>query len=228
MKTKLYILLFAVLSFASCRQAEKADDTQLRTGDLIFVGIPYDYELTDTSGMDAAIVDATGDSLGVNYIHVAIVEVDGDSVWIIDATAKRGVDRYPIDTFCCDFRLKDGSYPQFDVMRLKESPDCADFIENAKGYIGRKYDLAFSPDNEEQYCSELVRNAFRNADGSYIFGEAPMNFKGPDGEFPPYWVQLFEWLGSPIPQDVMGTNPNDMSKDTNLVYIMSLNCKTMK
>ena len=155
MKTKLYIFLFAALCLVSCRQAEKAVDTQLRTGDLIFVGIPYDYQLVDTSGMDAAIVDATGDSLGVNYIHVAIVEVDGDSVWIVDATAKRGVDRYPIDTFYRDFRLKDGSYPQFDVMRLKESPDCADFIDNAKGYIGRKYDLAFSPDNEEQYCSDL-------------------------------------------------------------------------
>lgn len=222
MKTKFCIFLLAAVCFASCRQADKAVDTQLHTGDLLFVGIPYGYDLADTSGMDAAIVDATGDSLGVNYIHVAIVEVDGDSVWIVDATAKRGVERYPIDAFYRDFRLRDGSCPQFDIMRLKGNRDCSPFVEQARTYVGRPYDLAFLPDNDAQYCSELVRNSFRNADGSYIFDEAPMNFKGPDGEFPVYWIQLFEWLGSPIPQGLMGTNPNDMSKDTNLVYVMSL------
>lgn len=37
-----------------------------------------------------------------------------------------------------------------------------------------------------------------------------MNFKGPDGEYPAYWVKLFAKMGVPIPQDVPGTNPRDM------------------
>ena len=44
-----------------------------------------------------------------------------------------------------------------------------------------------------------------------------MNFKNPDGEFPLYWRQLFEMIGSPIPQGEDGTNPQDMSRSTALV-----------
>ena len=52
--------------------------------------------------MTGAIAAATG-SGDTEYIHVAILEVDavGD-LWIIDATLKHGVARYPID------KLKDG------------------------------------------------------------------------------------------------------------------------
>ena len=226
MKHILFPILLVFLALASCRNANgrqiEADDTQLRNGDLIFVGIPMDYTLSDSASIDQAIVDATGDSGSVNYIHVAIVEVDGDSTFVIDATIKRGVARYPIDTFFADFKLKDGSFPRLDVMRLRQDVDAEIFIANAKRYLGRKYDMWFLPDNEEQYCSELVRNAYRMDEGSYVFGEAPMNFKNADGEYPIYWKELFGILGMPIPQGVMGTNPNDMSQDTNLHFVTSI------
>lgn len=225
---KRIILLFVVFALAltSCRQASEqqdvAADNQLQNGDLIFVGIPMDYTIADSTSIDQAIVDATGDSGTVNYIHVAIVETEGDSTFIIDATIKRGVARYPIDTFFVDFRLKDGSSPRFDVMRLKDNSDASIYVQRAIEYVGRKYDMCFLPDNDDQYCSELVRNAYVTADKTYLFAEAPMNFKNADGEFPPYWKELFDILGMPIPQDFMGTNPNDMSQDTNLRYVTTL------
>lgn len=43
-----------------------------------------------------------------------------DSVWIIDATIAHGVDRHPLDTFLRVFTLKDGSYPEFIVKRVKD------------------------------------------------------------------------------------------------------------
>lgn len=38
-----------------------------------------------------------------------------------------------------------------------------------------------------------------------------MNFLAPDGSLPAYWEELFERLDMPVPQDVPGTNPQDMS-----------------
>lgn len=207
------------LSLNSCHSSVVENYTttvggvSIQNGDLLFVGIPLDYHLTDSAGMDDAIASATGKDGEINYIHVAILEVDeNDSLWVIDATIKHGVDRHPFRIFLSDFTLKDGSYPVLDVKRLKDNTAAASYVEKAKTFEGRGYDVYFSPDNEEQYCSELVRNSYVTDKGAYWFSNAPMNFKSEDGTFPPYWVELFGQLGEPIPQGVPGTNPADMSK----------------
>lgn len=215
MKQIPYIIpaLALLLSAACSRQTEPV----LRTGDLLFVGLPWDYR-ADSTDMGGAIVEATG-SDSINFIHTAIVETRGDSTWIIDATLKRGVARYPLDTFLVDFTLRDGSSPSFVVMRLKDSPKVADYVENAKKFIGLPYDSTFMPGNGAMYCTELVRESYRRDDGSCIFGDKPMNFKNLEGEFPAYWVKLFASLGMPIPQGVPGTNPQDMAKETVLTRV---------
>ena len=223
-KTDLLLLLGVSLSIIlfSCRPSSSKeinelqlnDSLTIQNGDLLFVGLPMDYQLTDTACMDQAISDATAISDEINYIHVAILEVDeSDSLWIIDATIKHGVDRHPFGEFLSDFTLKDGTYPQLVVMRLQDNSDVNKYVENAKTYCGRAYDMHFLPDNEDQYCSELVRNSYTTSTGTYIFSESPMNFKSADGTFPPYWIELFDLLGEPIPQGVMGTNPNEMSQE---------------
>lgn len=199
---RLFIFTITLLLLASCAR------NGFRNGDLIFVGIPLSYSIDSTS-MDSAISQATGtDSL--NIIHVAIVEVEGDSTFVIDATIKRGVDRHPLDTFLRDFTLKDGTLPVLELMRLKDSKDADIYVSNAHKFIGRPYDEHFMPGNEAYYCSELVRDSYIRPDGEYIFDAAPMNFKGPDGKYPIYWEQLFARLGVPVPQGVEGTNPQKM------------------
>ncbi|MCR5465173.1 MAG: hypothetical protein K6F06_11655 [Bacteroidales bacterium] len=208
------ILLSIVASlFVACR-SEKVDT--LKTGDLVFVGIPMDYSL-DNSSMDAAIASATGNPDSLNLIHVAIAEVDAEGKWIIDATIKRGIDRHPLDTFVTDFTLKDGSMPVFIVKRLKDPSKTAEYVANTRKYLGRPYDLHFMPSDDSLYCSELVRDCYVGPDGEYVFDTVPMNFKDADGEFPLYWRQLFERLHAPIPQGLPGTNPQDMSKSPALV-----------
>ncbi|MBQ9309600.1 MAG: hypothetical protein IJ222_01900 [Bacteroidales bacterium] len=202
---RLGYLILVILLAAGCSRSK---DVRLQSGDLIFVGIPQDYNL-DRDSMADAIGDATGNG-SLNLIHVAIAEVQGDSVWIIDATIKHGVDRHPLDTFLTDFTFKDGSYPVFIVKRLKDNSKAAQFAENTKRFLGRPYDLWFLPDNEAMYCSELVRESYRPSD-DYLFENKPMNFRNSEGEFPIYWQQLFARLGEPIPQDAPGTNPQDMS-----------------
>lgn len=179
---------------------------RLRTGDLIFCAVPSE---TDEGTAAGAIAASVGHG-NVNIIHVAIAEVADDTVWVIDATMKRGVDRHPLDTLIRDFTGAGGEKPVLLVKRLKKgfSPQ---FIDNAKRFLGQPYDYWFQPDNGRQYCSELVWESYRGPDGTPLFDSYPMNFKGPDGAYPAYWVQLFEELGEPIPQDAPGTNPQDMA-----------------
>ena len=213
---RLTLMLALVFVLASCRQAPSG----IQSGDLIFVGLPLDYTVEgDSASMSDAIVAATGDEAQVNYIHVAILEVSDDTTWVIDATLKHGVARYPLDTMKEEFRLKSGDYPLFVVKRLKDNKQRDRWISNAKQYVGRGYDLSFLPDNDEQYCSELVWNSYLDKEGNHIFKAAPMNFKAADGSYPEYWVWLFSRIGMPIPQDVEGTNPNDMARDEHLVTV---------
>jgi len=113
------IFLFALCACLAMSCVKQQDC--LKTGDLIFVGIPADYSLDDSS-MDSAIAVATGSPDSLNLIHVAIAEVEDGQPWIIDATIKYGVDRHPLDSFLTQFTLKDGSLPVFQVMRLQPSP----------------------------------------------------------------------------------------------------------
>ena len=198
------IMLIALLCIAGCGQKNR-----LKNGDLVFVGLPLGY-IAETGSVDEAIASATGQEGVLNLIHVAIAEVQADSVWIIDATIAHGVDRHPLDTFLRDFTLPDGSYPEFIVKRVK-GVDADAAVERAKTFCGRGYDVSFLPDNEELYCSELVQRSYLDAAGEPVFDSEPMNFCAPDGSMPPYWTWLFGRLGMEIPQGLPGTNPQRMS-----------------
>ena len=204
---RLFIILTALLLALSCNPA--AQDSA-RSGDLVFVAIPSDYDLNADS-MSGAIAASTSGGADKMLIHVAILEVQGDSTWIIDATIKHGVDRHPLDTFLSDFTLRDGSLPEFEIMRPDVSAEqAARFVENAKKFLGQPYDVHFLPDNGAMYCSELVYNSYITPDGEHLFSESPMNWRGADGEIPLYWQELFALLGEEVPQGVPGTNPQTM------------------
>lgn len=199
-----------LLCFACTQETER-----LRNGDLIFVGLPADY-YTSQSSLEGAISSATGQEGAPNITHVAIAEVLADnSIWIIDATIRHGVDRHPLDTFLTDFTLRDGSYPSFIIKRVK-GVDADAAVERAKTFCGRAYDVYFLPDNEEMYCTELVQNSFLDSAGQQVFSSEPMNFYAPDGSLPAYWERLFSRLGMPVPQGVEGTNPQKMSESSRL------------
>jgi hypothetical protein len=176
----------------------------LRSGDLIFVAEPG----AEAGSMDEAIASATG-----TFTHVAIVEVKGDSAWVIDATPRRGVDRHPLDTFRADF-----PGARFAVARIKGvRVDAA--LQRAKALCGRGYDLRFLPDNGEMYCSELVQACYLDAAGKPLFESVPMNWLAPDGTLPAYWENLFRDLGMEVPQGVPGTNPQQLSESPLLTFI---------
>ena len=127
---RIMILIALAAIFAGCCKSG------IKTGDLVFVGIPADYSL-DESEMDGAISAATGSKDALNLIHVAILEVGKDTTWIIDATIKHGVARYPLDEFLADFTLSNGGLPILQLMRLADSSNGSLYVANAKKYIGQ-------------------------------------------------------------------------------------------
>lgn len=201
-------LSILLLSLFSCSRGSGA----LRTGDLLFCGWPVALDDSTAAGAIAASVGT--------FVHVAILEVEGDSVWTIDATMLRGVSRNPLDTLLADYAPVDGQRPVLVVKRLKEGFR-DEFIRAAKSHLGEPYDFWFMPDNGRMYCSELVQECYRAPSGESLFVSLPMNFKDADGDFPAYWVRLFSELGEPVPQDMPGTNPQDMSESSLLEYVTS-------
>lgn len=200
------LLPLFVAAAVSCAPVKET----LRSGDLIFVGLPSDTQAGEDS-MSSAISESTGDG-ALNLIHVAIAEVADDGVWIIDATLRHGVDRHPLDTFLTDFTRHDGTYPAFLVKRLKDPGRAAECIQKAKAFLGEPYDSVFLADNGAHYCSELVRDSYRSADGGYLFEQQPMNWKNDQGEIPAYWERLFAGMGMAVPQGEPGTNPQEMAR----------------
>ncbi len=189
-------------------------DVAIHNGDLLFIGIPADYDVTGS--MSGAIADATSSAAdSLRLIHVAIAEVDAlGQPWVIDATLAHGVHRHLLHTTLSEFRLQGDRQATYFVKRVDLPQKEIDaFVEKAKAFCGEEYDIYFRPDNGLKYCTELVRDSYRTEDGDYLFSEYPMNWKDADGKYPEYWVWLFGQLGVPIPQGEPGTNPDQMSRE---------------
>lgn len=219
-----FLLLAGVLLASPACKKDKVpvapEAPKIETGDLLFVAIPMNYGDED---MAQAIADATSQGDSLNFIHAAILEVDdAGAVWVIDATIAHGVDRHPLDTLFSDFTLHRGGRATFEVMRLADNRNAAAYVEQAKVFLGEEYDLYFMTFNGRHYCTELISDAYVDEDGHQWFEPEPMNFKNAEGEFPSYWVRLFERLGEPIPQDELGTNPQAMHASPGLVHVTYL------
>lgn len=181
----------------------------LKNGDLIFVG-------AENSAFSEAISNATKKD-SANFTHTAIVEVSKDGIFVIEASSdKNGVVR----TAWQDFQ-KENKKRHIELMRLKDSSnvDMNATITRAKSFLGQAYDFYFYPNNSKMYCTELVWEAYLDNKGKRIFEAKPMNFYAADGSLPVYFKELFEKLGVAVPQGVLGTNPNDMSKSKALYRV---------
>lgn len=193
------LLIAAVLFLSSCA----GNYPMLKDGDLLFC-------VADNSVMSNAITDVTQIEK-VNYDHVAIYAIIDNTPSVIEANTQNGVSCRSFDDFMDDATDINGG-KGVTVMRLTQSIDLRAAIERARQLIGRPYDWSFLPDNDKIYCSELVYECYMNNDGKPIFEAKPMTFKDSDGNIPDFWVNLFSRLGEPIPEGVVGTNPNDLSQ----------------
>lgn len=182
-----------------------------KEGDIVFC-------VGGTSAMSEAIVQSTARLPELRFDHVGIFAVLDGSPVVLEASPKGGVIATPWKQFLAEAQAVNGS-PGIVVKRLDSPVEIEKAIECAKGFLGQEYDWSYRPDNGKIYCSELVYEAYLNSEGSHIFGALPMSFRDADGNMPKFWIDLFSKLGEEVPEGVLGTNPNDMSKDSVLVEV---------
>lgn len=197
-----YIILLLISSLG-CFPATSQD---FKDCDLIF-------QIEGDSDFSKAISSATAANDSIRVVHVGIIEVLPEGVFVIEANPQSGVRSIPLS----DFTHNKSDSKFCIVKRLNIDFPAQKVLENAKSHIGEPYDWAYLPDNGKMYCSELVQVAFLDNRGMPIFPTEPMNFKDPSGNYPEFWVKLFEEQEMAIPQGVPGTNPQDIFRHPSLI-----------
>ena len=188
---------------------EYFDYTQfdLEVGDILF-------QDSDCGPFCTSIEKVTSGIAGANFSHVGmVIPTEKRGLMVLEAISK-GVVLTPLDTFFVrSFDANNQS--KVVVGRMKEVhkaliPRAVDF---AKTKIGLAYDDVFNIYNDRYYCSELIYDAFKFANGNQaIFQLEPMTYIDPDTEETfPIWADYFQKLQVPIPEGEPGLNPGGMS-----------------
>ncbi|MDD2634183.1 MAG: YiiX/YebB-like N1pC/P60 family cysteine hydrolase [Bacteroidales bacterium] len=208
--TLILFLLFA-LQITSCKQGTYIP----QSGDLLF-------QVNATSDFTDAIINTTGDDNAISFSHVGIVCLENNETFIIEATPNLGVQKVSLQDFLDASAHDENRNPLVIAYRLKPEIETQNPIDIATTYLGMPYDSVFLPDNNAIYCSELIYKSYLSPNGKEVFTAIPMSFSDTSGQIDPYWVQYFEKLKLTVPEGVMGTNPNDLSKDEILEYVGKL------
>ncbi len=224
MRLKGLICLFAVI--AGCAEVgDRQDITRLiRPGDLLFKDV-------DCGPLCDAIEKVTTGYKGANLSHVGIAAKDENGQIVVLEAVSAGVKATDLQTFL-NRGTDPNNLPKIMVGRLKKPyrhliPGA---IKEAEVLEGRAYDKEFAIDNDAYYCSELIYEIFRRANGGEpMFMLEPMTFKDPKtGKTLPAWDEYFSRLGVEIPEGKPGINPGGISRSPALTIVYSFNRTTVK
>jgi uncharacterized protein YycO len=158
---------------------------------------------------------------GRDFSHCALVIKINDSLKIAEAIGDT-VQINSLQKFLNRSNDRD-TLKNIVVGRLKQ--EYAHLAAKASAFAikqaGSPYDDEYLPDNGKWYCSELIDEAFRQANGgTAIFEKEPMTFKNPStGDFDTAWVSYYRQLNKPIPEGIPGINPGLMSRSPYLEMI---------
>ena len=212
-KFLIYCALLLVVS--SCQSTKKETDTigfeysdfKLQAGDILF-------QDSDCGPFCESIEKVTFGYKGSKFSHVGmIIPAENDELMVIEAITA-GVVITPLDSF---FKrsLDADSNSKVVVGRIKESqkhliPAAIDYSQTK---LGLAYDDVFDISNNKYYCSELIYEAFKDANkGVPIFQLQKMTYKDPEtNAIFPIWERYFRELNVPVPEGKPGLNPGGMS-----------------
>lgn len=213
MRYTLFILCF-LLGYNTF--AQSATDFKYQNGDLLFQDL-------DCGELCDAIEKVTPALDNKHFSHVGLVYATGDSVWVIEAI---GADVHVTSIGKFLERQTDSKgNPKVVVGRLKPAYQklSSKAVVFALKQIGKPYDDAFLPENEKYYCSELIYEAFKDANGGFAFFHLyPMTFKDPaTNKTFPAWKEYYKKLGRKIPEGEAGCNPGSLAINDNVLIVAS-------
>ncbi len=184
-------------------------------GDLFFQDL-------DAGPLCDAIEKVTRGCRGAKFSHVGVVARSADGGVIVIEAVPEGVQETALAEFLARSRDATGG-PKVVVGRLR--PPHLDLIPGAleagRALLGRPYDGVFAIDNDRYYCSELVYEVFRRANGGRpLFELVPMTFRDPaTGTTMPAWTDYFRKLGAPVPEGEPGINPGGISRSPEIEIV---------
>lgn len=190
--------IFIILAFLVGCSPSGVAASDLRDGDLLFV--------INQAGNNITRVTDGVDGLGID--HVAVY-AGGE---VIEAIPVRGVIESPLDSFLVRLSEKDAVL----VGRVK-GLDAKTSVWNARRFIGLPYDDIFMPGDSAVYCSELVQMSYVSKRGSKpVFSTIPMSFHDSTGRVTDFWTGFYAARGLQVPEGEPGTNPGQISRDSNV------------
>ena len=200
MKNILLFLLATISVFAQ--------KSELKNGDLLFINI-------NCGAMCDAINAVTDGYKGNDFNHMGLVVLDEhEAVFVYEAIGKAVV-KTPLKTFL--------SYTEKEIFVgiLKKKftyliPEAINFCESQ---LGIPYDDDFLYNNGKYYCSELIYDAFLQANNNKPFFKLePMTYKEPgSNDYFSVWINHFKEINIEIPENKLGCNPGGMSKNRNII-----------
>ena len=208
-----FILLVSGCSLSPNNSSHQKTET-IQEGDLLFQDLNCG-ELCD------AIEAVTEGVNGKDFSHCAMVVKINDTLKVVEAIG----DRVQV-TSLRNFFARSGdttTIQNITVGRVLEKyqPLAAKAALNAKSHIGEPYDDVFLMNNNSWYCSELLYDAFKEANDSKDFFELnPMTFKDPKtNSFFPAWVDYYQQLKTDIPEGKPGINPGLISRSEKIEMV---------
>lgn len=205
-----WLFLAQIAVLMSCQQPIK--NKYYQSGDILFRGHL-------SSSLSQAIDAVTQTRDNHHYTHMGLVEVAGDTVWVLHAAPGKGVCKELLEEFCLDGKdsIVVGHYRVLDI------PDQSvnDALAFANKQLGLPYNYSYILADEGFYCSELVYQAYAP---DSLFTLNPMTFIDPQtGDFHQGWIKHYQELGIAIPEGQPGCNPNGMAANERLIFLGFIN-----
>ncbi|MFC5706856.1 YiiX/YebB-like N1pC/P60 family cysteine hydrolase [Aeromonas eucrenophila] len=179
------------------------------SGDLIF---------TQIGPPDNAISAVTKGYGGARVNHMGVVVLNNYGTYVLEAFPPEvRVTNLAVHLRRSEF---EPGKPRYIHARLRDEHKA--LIPSAISYglekRGMPYDVIYLTDELALYCSELVVDMFKHANGGVaFFPEKPMSFRDlKTGEISPSWVDYYETFGMKVPEGEPGSNPGDISRDIQL------------
>ena len=129
---------------------------------------------------------------------------------VIEATQKHGVIQQPLNNF-----LASAQYNL--VATIFNDSVIKNALMRVQTCLELPYNHSFREDDKGFYCSELITYAFKYPSGEDYFQRYPMNFSDlATGQILPYWIEYYRKLKAPIPQDELGSHPQQLLRQKEL------------
>lgn len=214
-----FMLLLSGCSFSPNNSSSSKTGT-LQEGDLLF----QDLNCGELCDAIEAVTDGVN---GKDFSHCAMVVKINDTLQVVEAIG----DEVQV-TSLRNFFARSGdttTIQNITVGRVLEKyhPLVAKAALKAKAHIGEPYDDVFLMNNNSWYCSELLYEAFKEAnDSKDFFALNPMTFKDPKtNAFFPAWVDYYQQLKQDIPEGKPGINPGLISRSGKIEIVRLVSFK---